>query len=78
MPEDTQKRYPCTCVACSHTFYACKSIGQSMGMHDAGCGSCPSCNEFLNLTFNPANETMQTRKWDEYIQETTSQRSRLQ
>lgn len=69
MSEFTPKRYPCTCAACNRIFYAMKSIAQEWGMNDMGHGSCPKCNQFQNLTFDPATEVMITKKFEKHVAE---------
>jgi len=63
--QDKRKRYKCECK-CGNVFYATKSILQNMGMLNAGCGSCPKCKTFYNLTLDEENEIMELLEWDEY------------
>ena len=65
--EDGIPRYKSVCCECGHVFYACKSIAQEMGVIDAGCGSCPKCETFLNLTFDEENKEMKTIEWQKYL-----------
>lgn len=65
--EDTRERHKSICSECGHEFYACKSMGQSMGDNSAGCGSCPKCRTFLNLTFNEDTQEMKTKEWGKWI-----------
>ena len=67
MSEDKRKRYKCECK-CGNTFYACKSIFHQMGMNENGCGSCPECQTFYNLTLDEENERMILTEWIEYIE----------
>lgn len=69
MDRDNKKRYSCKCPICGHEFWACKSIFQEhFGMKERGCGSCPKCKTFHNLTVDEANERMIVIPWDEYIE----------
>lgn len=64
-----RKRYAATCCICGHAFYAALSIMQrNFGVNDGGHGHCPGCNEFLNLTFNPEAQRIETMKWSDYVQ----------
>lgn len=63
----SKERYRFKCPSCNKEFFAAKSIGQELGILDAGHGRCPNCEEFLNLTFNPETNEMDATKWDEYI-----------
>ena len=65
--KEVQKRYPVECCNCGCEFYAAKSILQLWGYYDNGCGSCPECGQFLNLTYVPKKEKMVSKKWDDYI-----------
>lgn len=65
--EDNKKRYKTVCCECGQIFHACKSIAQEMGVLDAGCGSCPECETFLNLTFDEGNKEMKTMEWQKYL-----------
>jgi hypothetical protein len=67
MSED--KRYEATCCICGHVFYANKSIMQHGGMNECGCGRCSECETFLNLTFDPEQEIMITKDWEDYLVE---------
>lgn len=63
--------YPAICCQCGTEFHAAKSIGQKLGMDLDGCGRCPNpdCDTFLNLRFDPTNEVMTSKKWDDYLAE---------
>lgn len=67
--EEDKPKYKAVCCKCETIFYACKSIGQDMGIIDAGCGSCPKCETFLNLTFDEQSKEMKTTEWDKYLRE---------
>lgn len=67
--KEVQKRYPVKCCVCGHEFSATMSIMQLWGYYDNGCGSCPECGKFLNLTYVPQEEKMVSKKWDDYITE---------
>lgn len=61
-------RYPCKCPVCGQEFQAAKSIMQKdFGEDDKGCGNCPKCKTFLNLTFLPDENRMVTMVWDDYL-----------
>ncbi|PJI06595.1 MULTISPECIES: hypothetical protein [Clostridium] len=62
-----EKRFKTVCSECGHTFYACKSIAQELGLLDAGHGSCPECKTFLNLTFDKNNNETKTIAWNKYL-----------
>lgn len=63
----SEERYEAICSNCGHVFYAGKSLGQELGMEDWGCGSCPKCRAFLNLTYDKKSNKMKTMLWDKYI-----------
>lgn len=65
--EDNKVRYRAVCSECSHVFYACKSLAQEFGRLDLGCGSCPQCKTFLNLTYDTKNNEMKTMEWNKYL-----------
>jgi len=65
--EENRPGYKAICCECGHVFHACKSIAQDMGVSDAGCGSCPECKTFLNLTFDEENKEMKTMEWQKYL-----------
>ena len=68
MTKDMRKRYSCICPICGKKFWACKSILQEdFGMLDGGCGSCPKCKTFHNLTVDEKNKRMIVMPWEEYI-----------
>lgn len=67
MNDKNVKAYPVSCCVCNHKFYASKSIAMDMGKLDAGHGSCPNCNTFLNLTFVPEQNRMVSTKWEDYL-----------
>lgn len=67
--EEDRQRYKAVCCKCGTKFYACKSIVQEIGIIDAGCGSCPKCRTFLNLTFDEQSKEMKTTEWDKYLKE---------
>ncbi|WP_018250349.1 hypothetical protein [Orenia marismortui] len=64
-----EKRYEATCCVCGNEFFANKSIMQHSGINEAGHGRCPECETFLNLTFDPEQEIMLTKKWDDFLAE---------
>lgn len=61
--QNDRPRYKGICCKCGHVFYACKSIAQEIGISDAGCGSCPKCETFLNLTFDEESKEMKSVEW---------------
>lgn len=64
---DTRKKYHCKCPICGHEYWACKSLFQeAFGMQDMGCGSCPKCRTFHNLTVDEENELMIVTSWEDY------------
>lgn len=62
-------RYECKCCKCGRVFNASKSIYQELGELSNGCGSCPHCDAFLNLTFDEEKEVMYSKLWDDYLEE---------
>jgi len=62
-----RQRYRSVCCKCGNVFYACKSMAQEIGVADAGHGSCPKCNTFLNLTFDEETKEMKTVEWEKYV-----------
>lgn len=60
--EDDRKRYEITCPHCGEIQYACKSIGQSIGLALFGFGICLKCNKSMNLIYDKSNDTMRTEK----------------
>lgn len=62
------KYYPATCCACGTEFLAAKSILHELGMHEHGHGRC-QCGAFLNLRFIPDEERMETKLWEDHVQE---------
>ena len=61
------ERYKTVCCKCGNIFYASKSLAQQFGLNDSGCGSCPKCKTFLNLTYDPDENEMKTKAWNDYI-----------
>ncbi|MCR3759354.1 hypothetical protein KYB31_10180 [Clostridium felsineum] len=64
---ENRERFKAMCNECGHTFYACKSIVQEIGILDAGHGSCHKCRTFLNLTFDENSNEMKTMEWSKYL-----------
>ena len=72
---DQENRYPATCCVCQHHFEAAKSIAQrAFNMPEAGHGACPKCGTFLNLTFNEAEQRMDTKSWEDWAEARTNER----
>lgn len=65
--EDNRERYKVVCSECENTFYACKSIAQECGMLNSGCGSCPKCKTFLNLTYDEKSNEMKSVNWNDFL-----------
>lgn len=61
---EIREKYKTVCSECGYKFLASKSLGQEMGYIDMGCGRCPKCKKFLNLTFDPTKNEMITKSWD--------------
>ena len=59
---DTRKRYEIICPHCGKVQYACKSIGQSIGLALFGFGICLDCNKAMNLIYDESNDIMRTEK----------------
>lgn len=63
-----KKAYKVKCCNCGYVFSVYKSIMQEgFGQNKRGNTTCFKCKEFLNLTFNPVEETMTATKMDDYI-----------
>lgn len=60
--KDTRKRYKTICPWCGEVQYACKSIGQSIGLALFGFGICLECNKSMNLIYDESNDIMRTEK----------------
>lgn len=62
-----EKRYEIICPVCKKHLWACKSIFHDMGLNEHGAGRCSGCKSFLNLSFNPENETMKAVLYEDYL-----------
>ena len=62
---ENEKYYNTTCPSCENSFKAQPSLGHLLGSLKAGFAMCPSCNVFLNLQFDPVNQTMTSIIWGE-------------
>lgn len=62
--EDNRKRYKINCPICGKVQYACKSLGQELGMPDMGHGTCLSCKCLMRLTYEQETDTMTAKKWE--------------
>jgi hypothetical protein len=67
-----EKRYKIICCNCGEDIYATKSIFHQMGMLDLGHGRCCYCNTSLQLIYNPDNDTMSSKLFDEFVKEKES------
>lgn len=61
-PKGWKKRYDITFPHCEGKFDTAPSIFHMMGAYELGGGSCPDCKGFMEIHFNPEDNSMTAHK----------------
>lgn len=59
------KRYKGICPTCGKAMWIRKSVFMEMGAN-VGSGTCPNCETFLHIIFNPEREEMDLERFEDY------------
>lgn len=70
--ENLQESYNFACAACGHEQNAKPSLMMKSFHENTGCGSCLKCRKLLHLKIAEDGKRMESRLWDEYLENNKS------